>query len=99
MLSRLIRYKTYLDRARSYMGYVQFTAMLLVMLKVYDETTWGAWMFAHKGILVLVFVLIFGIMVIAGYLDKKYIRPKETSEINSVNPEFMEMHEKIMKCL
>jgi len=65
--------------------------MILVMLKVYDDTTWGMWLFANKWWLVLFIALMFGLFIVIGYLDRKYIRPKEISEINKVNPELMEI--------
>jgi hypothetical protein len=65
--------------------------MILVMLKVYEDSKWGAWLFGHPKMLVLFIVLLLGILVIIGYLDRKYIRPKEVSEINKVNPELMEI--------
>lgn len=61
------------------------------MLKVYEDTTWGTWLFTHKGLLLLFIALLFGVFVVIGYFDRKYIRPREISEINKVNPEIMEI--------
>ena len=104
LLLRLIRYKTYLDRARVYVGYFQFAVMVLVMLKVYNETAWGMWLFAHKGVLVLSIVFLFGIFIVVGYIDRWWIKPKEIEELQKADPFFMamkkevnEIHEKLCK--
>lgn len=98
MLKKLIRYKVYFDRARIYLGYAQFIMMLLVFLKIYEKTKLGQWFFSNIWFTFPLFILMFfGISIIVGYLDKKYIRPYETTEINKVNPEFMEMYNTIMK--
>jgi hypothetical protein len=95
LLDRAIRYKTYLDRARGYIGYFQFAVMLLVMLKVYDETTWGMWLFAHKLVLAGLIVVLFGIFIIIGYIDRRYIKPKEIIELQKADPMFMAMKKKV----
>ena len=95
LLIRLIRYKTYIDRARAYTGYISFTMMILVMLKVYSDTTWGMWLFAHKLVLGLLVVLMFGIFIIVGYVDRKHIKPLEIIELTKADPLFMLMREKI----
>jgi len=94
-LVRLIRYKTYIDRARAYTGYISFTMMILVMLKVYSDTTWGMWLFSHKLILGLLVVLMFGIFIIVGYIDRRWIKPLEIIELTKADPLFMRMREKI----
>ena len=91
MLNRLIRWKTYIDRARVYIGYFQFVIMILVMLKVYDETTWGMWLFAHKLVLAGSIVVLFGIFIVVGYIDRWWIKPREITELQKANPLFMKM--------
>jgi len=95
LLDRLIRYKTYLDRARGYIGYFQFAVMVLVMLKVYDDTSWGAWLFAHKGVLALSIIFMLGIFIVVGYFDRRYIKPKEIIELQKADPLFMAMKKKV----
>lgn len=99
MIKRLIRYKVYFDRARTYIGYAQFIMMLLVMLKVYEDSSWGMWLFRHPGWIALFITILFGLLVVVGYLDRKFIRPKEVSEINKVNPELMEIKDNVNKIL
>ena len=97
MLSRLIRYKVYIDRARAYVGYIQFIMMVLVMLKVYDDSKIGKWFFSRWWTFPAFIILLFVAFIVIGYLDRRFIRPREVSEINKVNPELMEIHEKVMK--
>ena len=95
-MKRLIRFKVYIDRARGYVGYIQFIMMLLVMLKVYEDTKVGKWFFDSWWTFPAFIILIFGMFVVVGYLDKKYIRPEEAHEINKTNIELMEIHKKVM---
>ena len=97
MLKRLIRYKVYFDRSRIYVGYGQFIMMLLVFFKVYENTRFGAWFYSKWWTIPAFIVLFFCVSIVIGYLDKRYIRPGEASEINKVNPELMAIHEKVMK--
>ncbi len=96
LLKTIVRWKTYLDRARGYIGYLQFTAMILVMLKVYDDTTWGMWLFAHKLLLLLFIALLFCVLIIVGYVDKRYIRPLEYEEYTLTNPLWMDLYNKVI---
>ena len=87
----IIRFKVYMDRARIYVGYIQFAFTMFIMLKVYDDTSIGEWLFTRWWAIALFFVLFFVGLIIIGYLDKRYIRPHEQSEMNSTNPEIMEI--------
>ena len=81
----------YVDRGRGYIGYVQFIVTITNMLKVFDDTTFGKWFFLHWWPSVLFIVMFFVGLAVIGFLDKKYIRPHEISEINSTNPEISEI--------
>ena len=96
ILSTLVRWKVYIDRARLYMGYAQLIAMLLVMLKVYDDTRFGAWFFSHWWAFLGFLIVFFALSVVIGYLDKRYIRPIEQGELNKTNTILMEIHKKIV---
>ena len=71
--------------------------MVLVMLKVYEDTKIGEWFFGSWWAFPSFIILLFAMFIVVGYLDKKYIRPYEAREINVTNPELMEIHEKVMK--
>jgi len=93
LFKRLIRYKVYLDRSRSYISYFNFVMMLMVSIKVYEDRL--AWLFKYWWTLPVCIILVFGLLIVWGYVDKRFIRPHETSEINAANPEFMEMYAKL----
>ena len=90
-MKRLIRFKVYIDRGRAYIGYVQFIITVTIMLKVYESTSFGAWFFSHWWTIPAFVVLFFLGVGVIGYLDKRYVRPHEISEINSTNPELLEI--------
>ncbi len=94
-MKRLIRLKVYIDRGRVYIGYVQFVVTIIIALKVFEDTRLGIWFFSHWWAFVGFIVLFFFGMACIGFLDKRYVRPHEISEINSINPEIT----KILKLL
>ncbi len=96
MWRRVIRYKVYIDRARMYFGYAQFIMMLMVMLKVYEDTSFGQWFFSKWWPFPMFIILFFIASVIIGYFDKRYVRPYETTENNKVNTQLMDIHKKIV---
>jgi len=57
------------------------------MLKVYENTNFGIWFFSHWWTFVAFIILFFIGLAVIGFLDKRYVRPHEISEINSTNPE------------
>lgn len=87
-MKRLIRLKVYIDRGRGYIGYVQFIVTITIMLKVYE---FGEWFLSRWWALLGFVVLFFVGLACVGYLDKRYIRPHEQSEMNSTNPEISEI--------
>ena len=93
MIDRLIRYKVYFDRARMYYGYGSFFVVILILFK---DTAIGDWVFQHKLISfpVILFAL-FAVAIVIGYLDKRYIRPREAREVQKINPIFMDMWDKV----
>jgi len=96
-MNRLIRLKVYVDRGRGYMGYVQFIVTITIMLKVFEDTRFGVWFFSHWWALIGFIVLFFFSLACVGFLDKRYVRPHEISEINSTNPEIKKILEKLDK--
>ena len=96
-MNRLIRLKVYIDRGRAYIGYVQFIVTLTIMLKVYEDTIFGRWFFSHWWTLVLFIISFFVGLAVIGFLDKRYVRPYEISEMNSTNPEITQILKEIKK--
>lgn len=96
-MKRLIRFKVYIDRGRGYIGYVQFIITITIMLKVYDDTGFGKWFFSNWWAFALFIILFFVGLAVIGFLDKKYIRPHEISEMNSTNPEIKQILDEVKK--
>lgn len=70
--------------------------LLLVLFEAYKETKFGVWFYGNFAWAFPVFlILFFSGSVVIGYLDKKYIRPHEQSEIIQSNPVWMNMYRKI----
>jgi len=97
-IKTLVRYKVYFDRSRMYIGYIQFIILLLVLFEAYSETKFGVWFYSNIAWAFPVFlVLFFAGSIVLGYLDKRFIRPHEQSEVIKTNPVWMDMYRKICK--
>ena len=75
-----------------YIGYAQFIMVLLIFLNPYKETKFGIWIFSHIWAMIALLVVIFGIFIVIGWLDKKYIRGKEQVELMKTNTIQMDMY-------
>lgn len=85
-LKRLfVRYKIYYDRARAYIGAVQFLMLSIILAKQFGiELGYG-------GSVLLVVVFLAGCLAV-GYADTKLgIRQEEASNYNAQNPEITEI--------
>lgn len=80
-----VRYKIYYDRARAYVGAVQFLMLAVVLAKQFGFRVGVA------GGLLLV-ALFFGGCLVIGFVDTKLgIREEEAHNYNEQNPEVMEI--------
>ena len=87
MLKLFVRWKIYYDRARAYVGAVQFLMLALVLAKQFGLTL-GFW-----GSVLLVICFFAGCLVI-GFIDTKLgIRREEASNYNNQNPEISQILE------
>jgi hypothetical protein len=90
------QFKVFLDRARMYVGYIQFFILLAVFMRPYSETKFGAWFYSHKLLTVPGVIISFILLsVLIGYLDKKFIRPGEQFELASTNPKWTRLFEEL----
>ncbi len=65
-----IRWKVYIDRARMYIGYVQFFMIGFVFLGSYRETIWGGWVFDHLLVSLPILLILFIVFsLILGRID------------------------------
>jgi len=96
----LIRWKVYFDRARGYIGYVQFFIILMVFMESYKETDIGIWFFKYSLLTIPgFFILFFMGCIVLGYFDKKYIRSGELDEYNKSSPVIMDIQKKVNEIL
>ncbi len=89
----LIRWKIYIDRARMYIGYVQFLMIGFVFLKAYKDSTLGALIFDHLLLSIpLLFLIFIGFALVLGRLDTVFgLREEELRNSSSSNPVMREM--------
>ena len=84
----LIRWKVYIDRARMYIGYVQFLMIGFVFLEAYKETSFGVLIFDNLLFSIPIIFLTFIILsLLIGRLDTIFgLREEELRNSSSSNP-------------
>ncbi len=84
----LIRWKIYVDRARMYIGYIQFFMIGFVFLKAYKDTSVGTFIFENSLLFIpLMFIAFFVISLILGRLDTVLgLREEELRNSSASNP-------------
>lgn len=85
---KIIRLKIHFDRARMYIGYIQFLMILFVTLNSFNSSFINDYLFKYWylnfPIILILFVLI---CIIIGYLDLKLgFREKENAKLSTQNP-------------
>jgi len=89
----LIRWKIYIDRARMYIGYIQFLMIGFVFLRSFEKTNWGALIFDNLLISIpILFVLFILLQLILGRIDTLLgLREEEMRNASSSNPVMREL--------
>lgn len=89
----LIRWKIYVDRAKMYVGYIQFLMIAFVLLEAYKETSLGKLIFDNMLISIPVIFLIFILLsLIIGRIDTLLgLREEELRNSSSSNPVMREI--------
>ena len=89
----LIRWKIYIDRARMYIGYIQFLMIGFVFLRSFEKTNWGALIFDNLLISIpILFVLFILLQLILGRIDTLLgFREEEMRNASSSNPVMREL--------
>ena len=89
----LIRWKIYIDRARMYIGYVQFLMIGFVFLEAYKDSSVGQLIFDNLLISIPILFLIFIILsLIVGRMDTILgLREEELRNASSSNPVMREI--------
>ena len=89
----LIRWKVYIDRARMYIGYIQFLMIGFVFLEAYKESSIGVLIFDNLLVSIPILFLIFIVLsLIIGRLDTVFgLREEELRNSTSSNPVMREI--------
>lgn len=89
----LIRWKVYIDRARMYIGYIQFLMIGFVFLEAYRDTQFGLLIFDNLLYSIpVIFVLFVSLSLIVGRLDTAFgLREEELRNSSSNNPVMREL--------
>lgn len=84
----LIRWKVYIDRARMYIGYIQFFMIGVVFMEAFRDRPVGQLIFQYIYISIpILFVLFLAGSVVIGYLDSRFgLREEELRNLSSSNP-------------
>ena len=89
----LIRWKIYIDRAKMYVGYIQFLMIAFVLLEAYKETSVGKLIFNNMFISIPVIFLVFIILsLVVGRIDTLLgLREEELRNSSASNPVMREI--------
>ena len=84
----LIRWKIYIDRAKMYVGYIQFLMIAFVLLEAYKESFLGNLIFENMIVSIPIIFLIFIILsLIIGRIDTLLgLREEELRNSSTSNP-------------
>ena len=84
----LIRWKIYIDRAKMYVGYIQFLMIAFVLLEAYKESSLGKLIFENMLISIPIIFLIFIILsLFIGRIDTLLgLREEELRNSSTSNP-------------
>lgn len=88
-----IRWKIYIDRARMYIGYINFFMIGFVFLKSFKDTQWGQYIYDNYYFTfpILVFLFLF-LSLLLGFIDTKMgVREEEMRNASQTNPVQREM--------
>lgn len=85
---KLVAFKIYFDRARMYLGYINFFMLNIVLINSFDNPTFEAYASKYKWLIIpLSFVLYSALLVFIGYLDTRLgVRQEEMRNNASTNP-------------
>jgi hypothetical protein len=89
----LIRWKIYIDRAKMYVGYIQFLMIAFVLLEAYKESKIGSLIFENMLISVPIIFLLFIILsLVVGRIDTILgLREEELRNSSTSNPVMREI--------
>lgn len=93
----LIRWKVYIDRARMYIGYIQFFMIGLMFFEIFKDTNLGDIIFNNLWLsLPILIVLFLGLSLLIGRIDTLLgFREEELRNLSSSNPVLREIQTNI----
>lgn len=85
---KIIAFKIYFDRARMYLGYINFFILNLVLFQSFDNELLKSLMSEYKLIIIPLLVILYaGILLFIGFLDTKLgFRKEELRNNATTNP-------------
>lgn len=85
---KIIAFKIYFDRARMYLGYINFFILNLVLINSFDNPEIKEFIYEYKFITVpFLFIVYMLLLIFIGYMDTKLgLRQEEMRNNASLNP-------------
>lgn len=89
----LIRWKIYIDRAKMYVGYIQFLMIAFVLLEAYKDTAPGKLIFNNMLISIpVIFIIFIFLSLVIGRIDTLLgLREEELRNSSASNPVMREI--------
>lgn len=97
----LIRWKVYIDRARMYIGYLQFLMIGMIFLESFKGLPIGDFIFNNLYIAVPILLFLFvALSLIVGFLDTRLgFREEELRNASSSNPVLREIQQDLKQMM
>ena len=94
-----IRWKVYFDRARMYIGYINFFMMIVIFINSIKDNRFGRYLVDYSAIAIPLLIIVFvGGSLFLGYLDSRLgIRKEEMRNLSTANPVIMEIYKTVME--
>jgi hypothetical protein len=91
--STLIWCKVYIDRARMYIGYINFLMLGFVFLHTFKDDHWSQFIFENQYYTYpIIIISTFFIFLLIGYFDTKLgLRKEELKNMSNANPVVQEI--------
>lgn len=88
-----VRWKIYIDRARMYIGYIQFFMIGIVFFESFKDRAIGQLVYEYIYISIpILFILFILFSLVLGYLDSRFgFKEEEQRNISKSNPVLMEI--------
>jgi len=93
----IIQWKVYFDRAKMYIGYIQFFLIGIVFITSFKDQPWGNLIFKYSLITIPLLIILFIVFsLLIGYFDYKFgFREEELRNLSKSNPVLMELLDSI----